>query len=79
MFHTSRVPQNCWPQTRHSLKERNEEERKLTDPWVVTVCSASGFLSPSLHGYSRSQIGHFLITVILFVWAGGALGHAAVL
>lgn len=65
MFPTSRVPQNYWPQTRRPLKERNEEERKLADPWVITVCSASGFLSPSLPGFNRSQIGHFLITVIL--------------
>lgn len=47
------------------LKERNEEERRLTDPWVITVCSLWGFLSPSLPGYNTSQVGHFLITVIL--------------
>lgn len=45
--------------------KRNEEERKLTDPWAITVCSAWGFLSPSLPGYNMSQVGHFLITVIL--------------
>lgn len=65
MFPTSRVPLNYCPQTCHPLKERNEEERELTVPWVITVCSASAFFSPSLPGYNRRQIGHFLITVIL--------------
>lgn len=75
IFPTSRVPHNCWPQAHCPLKERNEEERELADPWVIRVCSASGFLSPSLPGYNGSQIGHFLIRVavcLLGWWCAGS-------